>query len=96
MTHENHYINENIYIKDVAKADDKALKIIRQMMDGSCKVGNIKRALARNDIYLSWDQVRYQVKLILGELMNKEKLAVFVKLVRDEGGNLEILMFSDG
>ena len=65
-------------------------------MDGNCKVGNIKRALTRNDVYLSWDQVRHQVKLILGELMNEEKLSGFVKLVRDEGGNVEILRFPDG
>ena len=65
-------------------------------MDGKCKVGNIKSALTRNDVYLSWDQVRHQVKLILGELMNEEKLSGFVKLVRDEGGNVEILRFPDG
>ena len=59
-------------------------------------MGNIKRALTRNDVYLSWDQVRHQVKLILGELMNEEKLSGFVKLVRDEGGNVEILRFPDG
>ena len=62
-------------------------------MDGNSKVGNIKRALARTCIYLSWDQVRYQVRLILGEPMNEEKLSGFVKLVRDEGGNVEILRF---
>ena len=64
-------------------------------MDGNSKVGNIKRALARTCIYLSWDQVRYQVRLILGEPMNEEKLSGFVKLVRDEGGNVEILRFPD-
>ena len=64
-------------------------------MDGNYKVGNIKRALARTCIYLSWDQVRYQVRLILGEPMNEEKLSGFVKLVRDEGGNVEILRFPD-
>ena len=95
VNHENHYVNENIFIKDVAKADDEALTIIRNMMDGNCKVGNIKRALAKNGVYLSWDQVRYQVRLILGEPMNEEKLSGFVKLVRDEGGNVEILRFPD-
>ena len=96
VEHENHHTNENIYIQDVAKADDKALKIIRQMMDGNCKVGNIKRALASNDIHLSSDQVRYQVNQILGKPMNDEKLTDFVKLVKEEGGNIEILRFPDG
>ena len=96
VKHENHYVNENIYMQDVAKADDKALKIIKQMMDGNCKVGNIKRALASNDIFLSSDQVRYQVKQILGKPMLEEKLTEFVKLVKHEGGSVEILRFPDG
>lgn len=96
MDHENHAVSENIFAQDSAKADARAVAIIRQMLDGNCKVSNVKKALAAKGIHLFSNQIRYQIKKILGAPMNEEKLAELVKLVRDEGGHVQILRFPDG
>ena len=45
LRHQNHEINENIYMQDNAKVTPEALKIIEQLLTSNCKVANIKSAL---------------------------------------------------
>jgi hypothetical protein len=96
VDHENHAINQNIFTQDTAKADPRTVEIIRQMLDGNCRVANIKKALASKNIYMSSDQIRYQIKLIVGAPMHEEKLAELIQVVKEEGGNVNILRFPDG
>ena len=51
LTHENHAINEKVFEQDSAKADDQAREIIKQMLDGNCRVINIKQALRAKGIH---------------------------------------------
>jgi hypothetical protein len=95
VQHKNHAVSEDIYEQDSAKADTKAVEIIRQLIDGNCKISNMKKALKAKGIYLSSNQVRYQVKLILGAPMDEEKLTGFIQMVREEGGDVKIDRFPD-
>ena len=88
LTHENHAINEEVFEQDSAKADDQAREIIKQMLDGNCRVINIKQALRAKGIHLSSDQIRYQIKQIVGAPVDEEKLAELLQVVKDEGGDV--------
>ena len=73
MTHENIAINEKVFVQDSAKADDRAREIIKQMLDGNCRVINIKQALRAKGIHLSSVQICYQIKQIVGVPVDKKK-----------------------
>ena len=96
VDHQNNAVTEDIFRQDTAKADSKAVEIIRQMLDGNVKVANIKKALSVKGIHLSSNQIRYQIKQIVGAPMDEEKLEGFLKIVKEEGGDVNILRFPDG
>ena len=96
VDHKNHAINQTVYTQDTAKADETTTEIIKQMMDGNCKIGNIKKALAYKNIYLTYHQIRYQIQQIIGSPMHEEKLAELIKDVREAGGNVDLKRFPDG
>ena len=96
VEHENHAISEDIFNQDTAKADTKALEIIKQMLDGNCRVANIKNALTAKGIYLSQAAIRYQIKKMIGAPMEEKELSGFIKMVRDEGGDVNLDRYEDG
>ena len=75
LTHDHHAFNEKIFKQDSVRADDYAREIIMQMLEGSCKVAHFKHALRAQGIQLTSDQIRYQIKQIVGALEDEKKLA---------------------
>ena len=96
LDHPNHACSDSIYQQDTTKVDDRARAIIKQMLDGNSKINNIRMALAAQGIKLSRNQVRYEVRQILGAPMDEEKLAELLRVVEEEGGDVKILRFPDG
>ena len=92
----NHYCSKAIYVQDVAKADERAIAIIEQLLQGSCKVSNIRRALMKQNIFLNCKQIRYQVKRIQGAPLDEEFLRKFLDKLENDGGTVAIKRASDG
>ena len=98
VTHTNHTIDDLVYLRDTAKVDDVALDTIKEMLNGKTKMIHIKNALESKHIYLSGDQIRYQVDNIMKESISvqSEKLASFLQFIKDAGGDVNIQYSKSG
>ena len=96
MNHNNHAISDDIFLQDNAKATPESIEVIKQMLDGKTKIGNMKTRLNAEGIHMSMDQIRYQVDKILGEDFDIDKLSNFLNRIEGEGGSVKIDYYPDG
>ena len=95
VTHNDHEINNDIFLQDYSKATPHSVEIIQQMMDGKSKIGNMETRLNSEGVYMSKKQIRYQVDKILGRDFDINKLGPFLKRIVEDGGNVKIDRYPD-
>ena len=92
----NHPCSDSFYDQDTAKIDAKGLTLIETMLGGDCKVSHIKKSLAKEGINLNSNQIRYQVKKLIGAPMYMEKVNELLTNVKEDGGDVNTLNYIGG
>ena len=92
----NHPMNKAIYLQDTPQINETCINIIETMISGKVKVSHIRNALKDNNIIMNSNQIRYQIKKILGRPMDAEKVEEMLCNIIEKGGFVNTKLYADG
>lgn len=96
QTDHNHRTTRHMFQQDTGKATPGAIAVISQLLEGKCLVSNMRKALAKKNIFMTSAQIRYQVRKIQGAPLNAEDLQTFLDGVEQAGGSAKVKRDTDG
>ena len=93
MVEHTHPISSDLFHQDKDKIEQNHEELIQTLMSSYVKPGQIKNTLnEREGLVVSVNHVRYKMKQLAGPNTNQEKLNHFLKQVKDDGGNINVML----
>ena len=90
--HANHEVSEEVFQQDTAKVGDKNDELIKTLMEGNSKPGQIADVIEkRHGERFNSRQVRYRMKQLLGPNKENEELEELLTSIEAEGGRVRVL-----